>query len=290
MIERYLIHYFLAVMDQGNFSRAAQQCRISQPTLSVGIAKLESLVGHMLFQRTNRRVELTTHGPTFALHPRRIEAEFAKATLAMPVDQKRTLIRLGLVSTLPALWIESATREASIAEGEKLEIVEGRMSELAPRLERGRLDVVIGIVNGDVDDERLLFEEPYSLALSDNHPLATRSSVDPQEIADADMIVRRSCEALSDVSRFFTQRGVRPSFSARTFNDDRAVVFVRAGLGMTVMPRCFRQPGIAMPELSGFHMRRKIGMLIDPVTAGRVKDSQSLKFFAETLRSAATTG
>jgi DNA-binding transcriptional LysR family regulator len=79
-------------MDQGNFSRAAQQCRISQPTLSVGIAKLESLVGHMLFQRTNRRVELTTHGATFALHARRIEAEFAKATLAMAVDQKRTLI------------------------------------------------------------------------------------------------------------------------------------------------------------------------------------------------------
>ena len=84
MIERYLIHYFLAVMDHGNFSRAAQQCRVSQPTLSVGIAKLEGLVGHVLFHRTNRRVELTSAGAAFATHARRIEAEFARAAHPPP--------------------------------------------------------------------------------------------------------------------------------------------------------------------------------------------------------------
>ena len=42
MIDRYLIRYFLAVVDQGSFSRASRQANVSQPTLSVGIAKLES--------------------------------------------------------------------------------------------------------------------------------------------------------------------------------------------------------------------------------------------------------
>ena len=55
MIDRYLIRYFLAVVEQGNFSRAATHCNISQPTLSVGIAKLERTLGIFLFVRSNQR-------------------------------------------------------------------------------------------------------------------------------------------------------------------------------------------------------------------------------------------
>lgn len=146
MIERYLIHYFLAVVDHGNFSRAAQQCGVSQPTLSVGIAKLEAQIGHVLFHRTNRRVELTSAGARFAAHARRIEAEFARAQQAMAENDSSKLIRLGIISTLPSHWIEQATRHACGAKGERLEIVEGRMRELLPRLERGRIDAIIGVL------------------------------------------------------------------------------------------------------------------------------------------------
>lgn len=288
MIERYLIHYFLAVMDQGNFSRAAQQCRVSQPTLSVGIAKLETLVGHLLFQRTNRRVELTSFGVTFAIHARRIEAEFARAMQAMAVDRKSKLVRIGVISTLPSTWIETATREACQVEGEKLELVEGRMRDLIPRLERGRIDAIIGAVGDDARVREIMFEEGYALALWDTHPLAHRRMLEPEEVADAEMLVRRNCEALSNVSHFFTQRGVRPFFAARTTNDDRAIAYVRAGLGLTVMPRCFAQPGIAMPGLSGFDLRRRIGLLVDPANVGRMEDSQCLRRFSAAIRTAAT--
>lgn len=287
MIERYLIHYFLAVMDQGNFSRAAQQCRVSQPTLSVGIAKLEAAVGHVLFHRTNRRVELTPSGATFAHHARRIEAEFAKAAQAMTVDQTSKLIRLGVVSTLPSSWIESATRDACKVDGERLELVEGRMRELLPRLERGRIDAILGILGNDPRRGAVLFKESYALALPDTHPLAHRKILEPEEVADAEMIVRRNCEALPDVSRFFTQRGVRPFFAARTTNDDRAIALVRAGLGITVMPRCFGQPGVAMPALSGFDQHRLIGLLTDPANARRVDESQCVTRFAAAIRAAA---
>jgi DNA-binding transcriptional LysR family regulator len=289
MIERYLIHYFLAVMDHGNFSRAAQQCRVSQPTLSVGIAKLEGIVGHVLFHRTNRRVELTSFGTTFAIHARRIEAEFAKALQAMAVDQKRKPVRIGVVSTLPSTWIEMAAREACRVEGERLEIVEGRMRELLPRLERGRIDAIIGVLGNDVRGSEVLFEESYALALPDTHPLAHRKILEPEEVADAEMIVRRNCEALPNVSRFFTQRGIRPFFAARTINDDRAIAFVRSGLGITVMPRCFVQPGVAMPALSGFEQRRRIGLLLEPANAGRMADSQCLYRFSTAIRTAAST-
>jgi DNA-binding transcriptional LysR family regulator len=290
MIERYLVQYFLAVMDLGNFSRAAQQCRVSQPTLSVGISKLETIVGHMLFHRTNRRVELTSFGATFAPHARRIEAEFAKAMQAMAVDQKVKLIRIGIVSTLPSPWMEAAARQACSVDGERLEVVEGRMRDLLPRLERGRVDVVIGILGSDAREQDILLEEGYALALPDKHALAHHEIVEAEDVRDAQMIVRRNCEALSDVSRFFTQRGIRPFFAARTTNDDRSVALVRAGLGITVMPRCFAQPGIAMPNLSGFDQRRRIGLITAPASASRSADSQCLQRYASAIKAAATGG
>jgi DNA-binding transcriptional LysR family regulator len=66
------------------------------------------------------------------------------------------------------------------------------------------------------------------------------------------MIVRRHCELLSDTSRYFTARGVRPFFPARVTSDDRALRLVRAGLGVTVMPDCFRAPGVVRPRLADF--------------------------------------
>src|SRR6201996_5792607 len=99
MIDRYLLRYFLAVIDQGNFSKAAASCHVSQPTLSVGIAKLEGLLGRALFHRTNRRVELTEAGARFAVHARRIEGEFTLAEREVHEAADATDLRLGILQS-----------------------------------------------------------------------------------------------------------------------------------------------------------------------------------------------
>lgn len=290
MIDRYLLRYFLAVVDQGNFSRAAAHCRVSQPTLSVGIAKLERLLGRPLFDRTNRRVALTAAGTRFAHHARRIEAEFAAAERAVDGAAPARLVRIGIVSTLPSGWIEAAVRASRGVPGERIEIVEGRARDLLPRLDRGAVDTMLCDIGDDPRGGVPLFEEPFALAMAADHPLATRLSVEAEDVAGETMIVRRHCEALAEVSRFFTQRGVRPFMAARTVSDDRAVGYVRAGLGITVMPRCFAQAGIAMPALAGFDRRRRIGFLTDPGAAARLADSESHGRFVTALREAAEGG
>lgn len=284
MIDRYLIRYFLAVMDHGNFSKAASLCGVTQPTLSIGIAKLETIVGHVLFNRTNRRVELTAMGVIFAAHARKIEADFALAIQAMRDDRRNKLIRIGVISTISNVWIEHAAAAARRADGEKIELVEGRMRDLLPRLERGRLDVVLGILGNDRRGEDQLFEEGYGLALADDHPLAAEASIDPEQVADADMLVRRNCEALADVSRFFTQRGIRPFFAARTTSEDRAAAYVRAGIGITVMPRSLAQERISLVKLAGFEQRRRVGFLRDSASIARLADSAALDLFAQSIR------
>jgi DNA-binding transcriptional LysR family regulator len=279
MIERYLLRYFLAVVDQGTFSRAATQCGVSQPTLSVGIGRLETLLNRPLFERSNRRVQLTAAGTRLAIHARRIEGEFGEAERSVRADPPARLIRIGIAPAQPALMIEAAL-DAALAggHGERIEIVEGRLAELAPKLDRGRLDAVLGPLAAGVG-EHALFTECYAMAMSATHPLATREQVTAEELAREPMIVRRHCEALSATSRFFTARGVRPFMAARTTNDSLALGYVRAGLGITVMPRSFAQEGIAMPRLAGFDLTRTIGLHVAPDGLGRLSDSAAFDSF-----------
>jgi DNA-binding transcriptional LysR family regulator len=234
------------------FLQGGGDCNVSQPTLSVGTAKLERQLGQPLFHRTNRRVELTAAGARFAVHARRIEAEFAMAERAVRETAPRAPLRMGVQVTIPIGWIEAFL--ARIDGDQQVEIVEGRERELLERLARGRIDAAITIVREESDRfaADTLFTEGYSLAMSAGRPLAAREVIAAEELADNTMIVRRQCELLSDTSRHFTGRGVRPFFAARTFSDQRARAYVRAGLGVTVMPDCFHADGALLQTLTRF--------------------------------------
>ena len=267
MIDRYAIRYLLAVIDHGNFSKAAAQCNVSQPTLSVGIAKLERILGRKLFQRTSKRVELTVSGAHFAVHARRIEAEFAQAERSVQDTTLQATIRLGILNTIPTLWHEALVRAfRPFASSERVEFVEARERDILDQLSRGRTDLALTIIRDDNDRfvSRPLVEEGYALAMSLDHPLAREEIISADALADNVMIARRNCEALADTSRHFTSRGVRPFFAAKTNNDDRALALVRSGLGVTVMPASFACPDIAMPRLAGFTLTRTIGILFAP--------------------------
>lgn len=281
MIDRYLLRYFLAVVDQGGFSRAAVTCRVSQPTLSVGIAKLERIIGEPLFNRTNRRVEITEVGARLIEHARRIEAAFGAAEAVGHHTEARPLIRLGVLSTLPGTWLEeaiSATRDQ--APEERLEILEASQKDLLSLLARGRIDAAIAISPPDVAPRRALFNEGYALALPQSHRFAGVQSVRAEDLAGETMIVRRHCEALAATSQHFTQRGVRPFMAARTTSDERALAFVRSNLGITLMPRCFMSKGVAMPSLAGFGRERSIGVLVQPDSVQRTERTAAYEIFA----------
>lgn len=260
MMERYLVRYFLAVVDHGNFSRAAAECNVSQPTLSVGVAKLEEALKTRLFVRTNQRVQLTEAGTRFLGHARRIEREFNLAQQAMDGAAPRPILRLGVLSSLPGALVAQAVAAAPEASG-AVEILFGTERELVGQLARGRLDLCLGLVGrgGERFAEEVLGEEGYCVVAPAAHRLAGRAQVAAEELAGETMIVRRHCEVLSDTSRFFLERGVRPHFALRSTNDERVMQMVCAGLGVTVMPQCYRAAGMAQFRMAGFDLRRQLG-------------------------------
>lgn len=263
MIDRYLLRYFMAVIDCGSFSKAARQMNVAQPTLSVGIAKLERLLGTALFQRSSKRVQITDAGSRLAAHARRIESEFNLAEASVLDMRPLRALRLGVLSTFPMSHLADAIRSARrTAELERLQIVAGSERELLQRLRRGQIEAALTIVRADEDQfaREGLFTERYALAVPATHALAGRATIAAEELADNAMFVRRHCEVLAETSRHFTERGVRPFFAFRGTNDEQVLALVQAGLGVTVMPASFTLKGVVRPLLTGFNLKRQIGL------------------------------
>nr|WP_150126927.1 LysR family transcriptional regulator [Sphingomonas panacis] len=267
MIERYLVRYFLAVVDHGTFSAAAQHCRVTQPTLSVGIGKLEALLEAPLFERSNRAVRLTAAGTRFVEHARRIENAFNLAKRAVQREPDGGAVRLGVLNSLPGPDLARMTALAlAHAPAATFELVPGTARELHAKLNQGRIDVALTLTATGTATflERPLRTEGFGVFLPAAHSLAGRDSVAAEEVAHDVMIVRRHCESLAAISRHFTDKDVRPHFAFRSTNDDRVLQMIAAGLGITVMPMSFQAPGVHAARLQGFDLQRTIGVAFAP--------------------------
>ncbi len=267
MFELYQLRYFLAVVETGNFTKAAERTYVTQPTLSAGIKKLEGHLGTRLFHRTNRRVFLTEAGTRFVERAKTILFECNRAALELKEVEAPTVLRLGVLRTIPSdllsRLIGDFRREEPVA---VIELFEGTEQEILNRFDAGGIDLAISILRpgGKYGRNRQLFEERYALALAVDHPLAERAMVKAEEIANDAVIVRTRCEVLSETSRYFTDHNVRPRLVYRTAQDERALAMVAAGLGFTVMPEHYRHSGVSRLALDGLDLKRTVGLIYGP--------------------------
>jgi len=111
-MELHQLRYFLAVARTKNFSRAAEQCHVAQPSLSQQIMKLEAELGERLFERTKREVALTPAGDLLTAHAERVLAEVDLACAG--VRELRGLVRgrvaLGVLPTVAPYFLPQRLR------------------------------------------------------------------------------------------------------------------------------------------------------------------------------------
>jgi len=264
MIDQYLLRYFLAVAETGNFSRAARRVSVTQPTLSAGIAKLERELGARLFDRDRQRVALTPAGSRFLVRARRIAAEYEHALVELSEVTDPTLLRLGVLNTIPTRLVEGWLAEhRALGSGEALEILDGSERDIAERLERGRIDMALTIVRPHHARfaPEVLARERYMMVLPPDHPLAGESEVQAEQLARDRMALRRHCEALPEINRFFVERGVRPRFVLKTTSDERVLAVVRSGAGIGMMPESFAAGPERFVPVRDFELVREVGLL-----------------------------
>ncbi len=283
-----MLRYFLAVAETGNFSRAAKSVSVTQPTLSAGIAKLERQLGTRLFDRDRQGVALTPAGSRFLARARRIADEYELALQDIQHVPEPSVLRVGVLGTIPTATIETLlARHGENSGSEVLELLDGSERDLAERLDRGRLDLALTVIRPHHArfQPELLARERYLMVLPAGHPLADAARIEPEALAGDRMVVRRHCEALPEISRFFSARGVRPRFVLKTTSDQRVLAVVRAGQGIGMMPESFADP-VLQPEvhfvpIADFDLTREIGVLY---AAGRDISAHAASPFLAHLR------
>jgi DNA-binding transcriptional LysR family regulator len=137
-----LVRYFVAAAEELNFGRAAQRLFISQQTLSSQIARLETDLGVILFDRSNRQVRLTRAGQQFLDDSRLLlnQAHRSMSALRGASERVRTASINDRIDTLPLILEACRTLESEL----EVECILAPVSEQVRLVRSGDLDVALG--------------------------------------------------------------------------------------------------------------------------------------------------
>jgi len=237
------LRYVVALAQERHFGRAAQKCFVTQPTLSLALAKLEEELGVRLFERNKNEVLVTARGQAIVEQAKRVLDEVGRIQhLARGgQDQLSGALRLGVIPTIgPYLLPDLVPILKKRAPQMPLVIEENLTGNLAPMLREGELDVVIIALPFAIPGVRteVVYEEPFSVVVPEGHKWETRKSVKPGELFDENLLVLNTghcfrdqvMEACPGQSNTALPEG-RAGSSIETIRN-----MVASGLGVSVLP------------------------------------------------------
>lgn len=244
------LKYLVALAEHRHFGKAAAACFVSQPTLSTQIRKLEEELGLPLVERAPRKVMLTPAGRDAAARARVIvaEVEQMKEAARRSRDPEAGTVRLGIFPTLgPYLLPHVIPRIRERFPQLELLLVEEKSDVLMARLREGKLDAAL-LALPVVDDQlhtEFLFEEPFLLAVSGQHPLANRRQLDVQELSAQRLLLLEDGHCLRDqaleVCRLF---GANEKSEFRATSLETLRQMVAADVGITLLPTLSVKPPV----------------------------------------------
>jgi DNA-binding transcriptional LysR family regulator len=258
-MEMHQIRYFLKAGETLNFTRAAEQCGVSVPSLSRGIRQLEEELGGQLFRRERHLTHLTDLGRLMLDHFS-VMAEAAEAAKRDARDHARlsgSRLKLGIFASIGADILTGylATLRGAAPQLE-LHVWEANCEELEGALLGGEID--IALTSAPELDPRIrmtpLFREAFYIAFAPGHRFERMNAVPLRELENEDYVKRLHCEFPSNLARLGIPKpyeGVNVRYVGE--REDWIQALVRAGLGCAVMPE-------HLPLLPGLDTRP----LVDP--------------------------
>ena len=241
------LRYVVAVARERHFGRAADACFVSQPTLSVGIKKLEEELGVSIFERASNEISLTHVGEQIVAQAARIleEAASIKTIAQQSGDPLGHPLRLGAIYTVgPYLLPQIIPILRESAPAMQLIVQESYTGDLRELLKRGKLDVIIislpfsepGVIT------QPLYDEPFQLAMPADHPWTKQKTIAPEKLSDETVLllgaghcfrdqVLKICPSLGNTQ---TASGIQQTLEGSSLETIRYMV--TSGVGMTVLP------------------------------------------------------
>ena len=248
------MQYLVTLADVRHFSKAAERCHVSQPTLSTQIRKLEEELDVQLVERSPRRVMLTEVGEEVVERARALLAEVSaiKAIARRSRDPHSGTLRLGIFPTLAPYYLPHVVPELRRRFPRlTLRLFEEKTEDVISMLLQGRLDAGLLALPVDVDQlvTRLLFEEPFVLALNDQHPLAAQKVITMEQLEDQELLLLEDGHCLRDHALEVCQLvGAHEKLDFHATSMETLRQMVAAGTGITLLPVLAIKPPVAHTE------------------------------------------
>lgn len=241
-MELHEIRYFLAVSRTSNFTRAAEQCNVTQPALTRAIQKMEEELGGLLFSRERGNIHLTELGrlvePQFAEMVAR--AQEARATAQRFLRLEGAQLTLGVMCTIgPLRFVRFLQDFRARHPGIDISLVEGVPDRLMEKLTAGEIDLaVMARPDGFPDPLRatLLYTERFVVACDPAHDFARQNAVRIAGMGGQTYLQRINCEFRDHLRGLLHEKGVDVVRSYRSEREDWIQIMAAAGMGVCFLP------------------------------------------------------
>jgi LysR family transcriptional regulator, hydrogen peroxide-inducible genes activator len=240
---------FVTVASCGSFSQAALKSRVSQPSLSKAVQRLEAEVGEKLFIRLKRRSVLTSAGEITLKRAVRIlnEVEEMRREVGDTHGLRRGSVNAGILPTIaPYLLPRVISRFTEACPGLEIVVHEDMTANLLRMVDTCEIDLAImslPIANGGFERE-VLFTEELLLAVPAKHPLAVKERITIADLEQERFILMKEGHCLGDqILSFCTQNDLHLQIVLRSSQIETVQSLVMAGLGMSLVPQMARIGG-----------------------------------------------
>jgi LysR family hydrogen peroxide-inducible transcriptional activator len=238
------LYYVLAVAENQNFTKAAEKCFVTQPTLSMQIQKLEDQLDVKIFDRSKKPIELTDVGKKIVTQAKNIVNESYR--IQDIVDQQKGFIggefKLGIIPTimptlLPMFLKNFIKKHPKV----KLKIEELNTEEIITRIKDGHLDAAIAAspLEDENIKERVLYFEPFVSYIPKGHRLHTNKKIDISDLDIDDMLLLEDGHCFRDgvinLCKAFKNHA-DDKFQLESGSIETLIKLSNEGLGMTLLP------------------------------------------------------
>jgi DNA-binding transcriptional LysR family regulator len=264
-MEMHQVRYFLAVARVLNFTRAAEECHVAQPSLTRAIRQLEGELGGDLFRRERPQAQLTELGQRMLpLLKQCYDSAISARSLASAIKKGEVgSLRLAVSHTIdPSLVTPHVVELGKLFEGLDLKILRGNGTEVLEYLKRGDVELGLAAQIGD-EWERLdrwpLFTEDFQLLVHTAHALAGRPSISLDELRQERLMIRAYCETTESLLDMLRAQDFDVSRFHEVSAEGDLLSLLEAGIGLALAPRSTQgSASVARISVDGLELQRTI--------------------------------
>jgi len=241
-MEMHQVRYFLAVARTLHFTRAADECHVTQPSLTRAVKQLEDELGGELFRRERPQAQLTELGQRMLpLLKQCYESAMSARSLASAMKSGDIgALNLALSRTIDvALVIPCLMKLQKHFSGLQFKLLRGTGAEVAELLKKGDAELGIAASLGEAW-ERLdswpLFAEGFCLAVNADHPLGTSDEIAAEDLRQQRFLVRSYCEHAGELAEFLRSRDIDANRCHDVTSERDLVALLDANMGVALVP------------------------------------------------------